>query len=110
MAQNIALGIGLGFIPWLGIGTKFNYSFEDSKFLEKQIQITVLPPSGCWNANIGLRKAVDQDLLITANISIIFGPEFNVPLVNFQEQSGIIDYDLLPGSTGTGDFKKGYLK
>ncbi|HLD75356.1 MAG TPA: hypothetical protein VJB34_10725, partial [Bdellovibrionota bacterium] len=59
---------------------------------------------------IGFQKSVDQDLLITANFSIIFGPEYNIPLVNFQEQSGIIDYDILPGgSKSMDDFKKGYI-
>ena len=109
-SHNLTFGVGLGFIPWLSIGSKLNYSFENSKFLEKQLQIAILPPSGCWTAGVGFQKAVDQDLLVTANISIIFGPEYNVPLVNFQEQSGIVNYDLLPGSTGTGDFKKGYIQ
>ena len=109
-SQNVVFGLGIGFIPWLNIGTKLNYSLEDGKFLERKAGIAIVPPSGCWTAGLGFEKSVDQDLLITANFSIIFGPEYNIPLVNFQEQSGIIDYDILPGgSKSMDDFKKGYI-
>ncbi|MBI2027679.1 MAG: LPS-assembly protein LptD [Deltaproteobacteria bacterium] len=96
-AEDIQGSIQLGFIKWLKLFGSTKYSFVNDRFLEHKAGFKLLPLSKCWSFQFDFVKSVDQDLLFQAGMTLIFGVNKEVSIIEYQEQGTMADYNLLPG-------------